>query len=100
MIVNEELSALRVTEVRTPSPDVSIKEDEIVADQAEETMMREPPIGLELAPGTDGAEMGLLMIEVPEGRISCMERSINLAEWEVKPVSMTVIKEASDAMNR
>ena len=100
MIVNEELSALRVTEVRTPSPDGSIQEDEIVADQAEETMMREPPIGLELAPGTDGAEMGLLMIEVPEGRISCMERSINLAEWEVKPVSMTVIKDASDAMNR
>ena len=44
--------------------------------------------------------MGLLIIEVPEGRISCIERSINLAEWEVKPVSMTVMKEVSDAMNR
>ena len=44
--------------------------------------------------------MGLLIIEVPDGRISCIERRINMDEWEVKPVSMTVMKEASDAMKR
>jgi hypothetical protein len=47
MMVKEELSAFRVTEVRTPRPDGSVHEEEIVADQDEETMMREPPYCLD-----------------------------------------------------
>jgi len=100
MMVNEELSALRVTEVRTPRPDGSVHEEEIVADQREETMISEPPYCLEEMRGTEGAEIGLQIIDVPGGRMFCISRSINFADWGVNPVSMTDMKDASDAMNR
>ena len=80
MMVKEEVSALRVTEVRTPRPEGSVHEEEMVADQREATMISEPPYCREELRGIEGAEMGLQIIAVPGGRISCISRSINFAE--------------------
>ena len=74
MIVIDELSAFKVTDVRTPRPECSIHEEDIAADQWEETIMRVPPMLRERSLDTGDAEMGLLMMDVPGGSSSCIAR--------------------------
>lgn len=92
MTVKEELSALRVTEVRTPRPDGSIHEDEMVAAHPGDVIIMEPPTLRVCARVIEGAVIGLLMIEVPGRSMSSIERRINLEELVVRPVSMIVMK--------
>ena len=90
-----------MTDVSTPSPEGSIQEEEIVGAQYGEMVIREPPMLREwCTQGTAGAETGLLIMAVPEGRMSCMVRRRNLDEFGVRPVSITVINIADEAMNR
>ena len=90
-----------MTDVSTPSPEGSIQDEEMVGAQYDEIMIREPPTLRELcAEGTAGAETGLLIMAVPGGRMSCMVRRRNLEEFGVRPVSITVINIADDAMNK
>ena len=101
MIVNDELCALQVTDVSTPSPEGSIQEEEMVGAQCGEIMIREPPTLREWCEeGAAGAATGLLIIAVPVGRMSCIVRRRNLDEFGVRPVSITVINIADDAINR
>lgn len=74
MIVMAELSAASVTDVRTPRPEGSVHEEEIAADQWGETMMSVPPMLRERSLDSGGAEMGLLMMDVPGGSSSCIAR--------------------------
>lgn len=62
--------------------------------------MRVPPMLRERSLDTGGAEMGLLMMDVPGGSSSCMARRRKVDACGVMPVSMTVMNDEDEAMKR